>query len=125
MRADKFVAFLFYRYYSNRSPQQAPYFSTLTALMMLASMHVMQILLLTKAITIGHFMTSWIVCGLALYLFFWKLIKEDELEDLQYPKQKIQWGNILLVLYIIADIALLALSINHFNVSEGLWREAS
>lgn len=118
MKTLKFVAFLFYRYYSTGNTKQIPYFSTLCALVMIFGLHLYQILILTNSMNLiptdgsQAKIGNWIEMGLFLvpiFLLFKNLVKESELKEMSYPKNKIAIGYILLVFYIVASFTLLIL----------------
>ena len=53
-----------------------------------------------------------ILYGIPLYFTFWFFIKEKEILRMEYSKKEIKFGNILLIAYIIFDIALMVMCIN-------------
>jgi hypothetical protein len=100
MKTIKFVAFLFYRYYSKGGTKAIPYFSTLSALVFLSFMHLMQLLIVTQKLgsiwpTTQGKLIQYVIVALytfPLYLLFWLLIKEHELEEMEYPRERIRVG---------------------------------
>jgi hypothetical protein len=118
MKVLKFVAFLFYRYYSTGPTKDIPYFSTLCALVMLLVLHIFQILVLFNIfgfypIGIGH--KRWVnfliiaACLTPVFLVMSVLIPKSYLETTHYEESIIRRGNIALVCYIICSMALVIL----------------
>ena len=116
MRLLKFIMFLFYRYYSTGGTYRIPYFSTLCALVMLIGLHVFQILVLFDKTSLLPTSTGnaravnfliIALCLLPIFLLISRLIKKSDLQEMHYEEGKIKKGNILLILYIVASIALL------------------
>ena len=110
----RFIAYLFYRYYSTGATKDISYFSTLCALVMLLGLHFFQILILLNGInfiqnansrTENYFIIALGLIPVFLLLSF--LIKESQLKKMKYDRLKIKKGNIFLILYIIASVALL------------------
>lgn len=115
----KFVAFLFYRYYSTGATKYIPYFSTLSALVMLVGLHIFQLILLFYGIDFfkansrtrtENFLVIAILL-IPLFLLMSVFIKESQLKQLKYDKSKIKRGNLLLIVYIFCSIAFLLLLI--------------
>ena len=117
MKRFKFVAFLFFRYYSKGATSAIPYFSTITAIGMLLYFHLFQLLIVTKKVDalihikpFDNQITKRLVmfCVIApLILVPVLLIKKSELKAMDYPPDKIKAGGILLVVYIVGSFALL------------------
>lgn len=111
----KFIAFLFYRYYSTGATKDIPYFSTLCALVMLLGLHIFQIILIVSGVDFfkennGTRVENFILialCLVPLFLIMSVLIKESQLKKLKYDKLKIKRGNLFLIVYIISSIAFL------------------
>lgn len=114
MRTIKFIAYLFYRYYSTGATKDIPYFSTLCAMVMLFGLHVFQILILvnkngllpTNNNRFENFIKI-IVYLIPVFLLFTYVIKRSDLQEMNYDEGKIKKGNIVLIVYILASIALL------------------
>lgn len=119
MKVIKFVAFLFYRYYSTGGTRRVPYFSTLCALAMIVYIHLFQILILINRvddIIPGSGDEARIIKYLRMALFFAPiflllafLIKKEELKKMNYDKHVIRKGYFALVLYVIISFAVLIL----------------
>ena len=117
MKTIKFTAYLFYRYYSKGGTKDTCYFSTLCAMALIAFFHLMQFLILTdlfNTVIPSSFNYSrserylfWALISLPIFIFLALLIRERELKELKYSAKKIKKGNILLITYIILNIALL------------------
>lgn len=111
MKTIKFVAYLFYRYYSSSGPRKdIPYFSTLGALALLFYIHVVQLLILLNMMNIipvqnddtrvAKFFKIALFL-LPIFLLFLAFIRKSELQSLQYDEQKVKRGYIYLVIYIV------------------------
>ena len=120
MKTIKFIAFLFYRYYSTGPTKDIPYFSTLCALVMISVIHLFQILILFDAMYLvptdgsQRKIENFLIMGLFLipfFLLFRLLIKETELKEMVYEKEKIRRGYIGLIFYISISFVLLILLI--------------
>ncbi len=114
MKTIKFVAYLFYRYYSTGPRKDIRYFSTIGAMVMLFYFHLVQLLIIFNAINlipvkdsdtrvteyfkIALFMTP-------LFFIIMLFIKKSELDTMQYDEQKIKRGYIYLVIYIILSFS--------------------
>ena len=116
MKTLKFVAFLFYRYYSSGVTRNIAYISTICAMVMLFGLHLFQILLLFDAMIIlptssGN--SRWVnflltaVYLLPAFIITVILIRPAELRSIVANKEKIRKGNIYLIGYIILSIMLL------------------
>ncbi|MDO6430217.1 hypothetical protein Q4E93_06460 [Flavitalea sp. BT771] len=116
MKTIRFIAYLFYRYYSSGATKDIPYFSTLCALVMLIGLHIFQILVLfdkasllptsnenTRAV---NFLII-ALCLLPIFFLASRLIKKSDLHEMHYEESRIKKGNRLLILYIVASIVLL------------------
>lgn len=97
MKTLKFVAYLFYRYYSTGATKNIPYFSTLCALVMLFGLHLFQILVLTDQMNIfptkntNTRSTNFFLIALFLipvFLLMTLLFKHDELRKMHYEEKK-------------------------------------
>jgi hypothetical protein len=120
MKTIKFVAFLFYRYYSTGSTKDIPYVSTLCALVMLLGLHIFQLLVLINKVNLiptsikntrlenFGLIAMYLIPLFMLMIFF---IRKSELKEMSFEESKIKKGNIFLIIYIIASIALLLLII--------------
>lgn len=115
MRVVKFVAYLFYRYYSSSGPRKGiPYFSTLCALVLLFYIHLIQLLILLNIVNIipiqdgntnvGKFFKMALFLSPIFFLFV-TLIKKSELQSMQYEEQKVKKGNIYLIVYIVLSFS--------------------
>lgn len=117
MKTIKFVAYLFYRYYSTGPRSDIRYFSTIGVLTFLFFIHLAQVLLLfdsTNIIPQGHKsqISSWIKMALFLlpiFLVFRGLIKESELKEMNYDTYIIKKEYVWLIVYIILSVALFIL----------------
>jgi hypothetical protein len=116
MKVLKFVAVLFYRYYSTGPTKDIPYFSTLCALVMLLVLHIFQILVLFNIFSfypVGTANNRWVhflmiaVCLIPLFVLMSVLIPKSQLDATHYDERIIRRGNIGLVCYIICSVALL------------------
>ena len=117
MKTIKFVAFLFYRYYSTGPTKDIPYFSTLCALTMIAYLHLMQLLVVTHQVDIiipikstDTKATKFLIMSLVFLVILFPLsmlIKKEELKSMSFPSDKIKRGNIFLIIYIILTMAVL------------------
>lgn len=116
MKTVRFIAYLFYRYYSTGASKQIPYFSTITALVALLLLHVLQILILlngtgliptsSKNSRIENFFII-ALCIMPFYFIMFLFIKKSELQNMHYDITRIRKGNKLLILYIIISILLI------------------
>lgn len=116
METIKFIAFLFYKYYSTGPTSRIPYFSTLCALVLMLYMHVVQILLIFNITDIvptdGSQMKAMNFVKMALFMipFFvitGMLVKKSDLNSKTYSPQKIKTGYIYLIVYIILSFILI------------------
>lgn len=118
MKLVKFIAYLFYRYYSTGPTKDIPYFSTLCALVMLAGLHIFQIIVLfgyqnsiptnVNNTRVENFIIV-AVCLIPIFILMAFLIRKSDLQAMSYDENKIKKGNILLILYIVSSVALLLL----------------
>lgn len=115
MKTVKFVAYLFYRYYSSSGPRKdIPYFSTLGAMVMLFYIHLVQLLILLNMINIipirnsdthvGRFFKMALFLS-PLFFLFAAFIKKSELQTMQYNEQKVKKANIYLIIYIVLSFS--------------------
>lgn len=120
MKTIKFVAYLFYRYYSTTKgfAKDIPYAATLGALVLLAYLHIFQIFaLLNKTNLIPTDgsqlkVSNYFIMGLfmlPILIFFFPIIKKKELQRLQYNDKRINRGYIYLIIYIILSFSFLML----------------
>ncbi|HXB91016.1 MAG TPA: hypothetical protein VNU72_01950 [Puia sp.] len=118
MKTIRFTAFLFYRYYSTGPLADIPYFSTLCAMVMLAGLHIFQILVLAGEVSLiptkdsntkaeNYLIIA--VCLVPLFLFMRALVPKASLLELNYEESSIRKGNIVLIAYIVGSVALLIL----------------
>lgn len=118
MRIIKFVAFLFYRYYTTTKgfAQDIPYFATICALTLLGYIHVFQILAILRRsnfIPTNGDSTKWsnyLIMGLfmlPIFIFFRVIINKRELDTMQYDARQVKKGCTLLIVYIILSFSLL------------------
>jgi len=120
MKTMRFIAYLFYRYYSTGPTKDIPYFSTLCALVMLIGLHVFQVLVLFNKVTLlpvssknpraENFLIM-ALCLLPIFLITAAIIKKSDLQEMTYEEAKVKRGYMFLILYIILSIALLLLLI--------------
>jgi len=125
MRFIKFVAFLFYRYYSTGGTQRVPYFSTLCAMSMMIYIHLFQFLILINCVDAfipGGDSEARPIKYLKLGLFFIPvflilaiLIKKKELEQMSYAKQVLKKGYVFLISYLIISFVVLIMLIIIFK----------
>jgi hypothetical protein len=120
MKTIKFIAYLFYRYYSTGPTSEIRYFSTLCAMVMLFYIHLFQILILLNATYLiptdssQAKISNWFKMALFLlpiFLLVGLLIRESELKGMTYEKEKMRTGYIWLVIYIVVSFAILILLI--------------
>jgi hypothetical protein len=121
MKIIKFVAFLFYRYYSTGGTRRVPYFSTLCALSMILYIHLFQVLILINRvddIIPGGGNETRPIKYLEMGLFFVPIfllvaffIRKKELEQMNYDKSIIRKGYFFLIGYLILSFAILVLLI--------------
>jgi amino acid transporter len=114
MRLVKFVAYLFYRYYSvSWSRRRTPYFSTLLSLTILCFLHLLQIFILLIRMNIIPMNNSGdrmerlrraTLLMLPIFFVFLALIRKSKLKLMRYDERKVKKANILLVLYIALSI---------------------
>ena len=120
MKTIKFIAYLFYRYYSSTSgfAKDIPYAATLGALVLLAYLHIFQIFaILNKTNLIPTDGSQFKVSNyfiMALFMlpiltFFFVIIKKQDLQQLQYNNEKIKRGYFYLIVYIILSFSFLML----------------
>ncbi|RTL57093.1 MAG: hypothetical protein EKK37_13655 [Sphingobacteriales bacterium] len=117
MKTLKFVAYLFYRYYSKGGfTKKIPYFSTISALTLLAFIHFFQLMAFLKMTSViptdgSQFkISNYFKMGLFMlpfFLFLMIVIKEADLNSYHYEYKKIKISYIALVLYIILSFSLL------------------
>jgi hypothetical protein len=121
MKLIRFIAFLFYRYYSGgKRPDSAPMFSTLSSMTMLVCLQLMLILAIFNRIDIIPIKSSdniWhqkmvaALLILPIFILLNLIIKKKDLVEIkaQYDnhKDKVQKGNIYLIAYIILMFILL------------------
>jgi glucan phosphoethanolaminetransferase (alkaline phosphatase superfamily) len=116
MKTVKFVAYLFYRYYSRGRSKDIAYFSTLCALAMLIFVHFLQIVLAVKGFSYLHFnkddgrgitylKSALLFIPVVAALFF--VIKERDLKAAEYAESKVKRGGWLLITYMILSIGLM------------------
>jgi hypothetical protein len=118
MKTIKFVAYLFYRYYSTGATKDIPYISTLCALVMLLGLHLFQLLVLFDKVDLlptsgkntraENFLIIFL-CLIPIFLLMAFLVKKSELQQMNYEESRIKKGNLFLIIYIIASIATLLL----------------
>jgi hypothetical protein len=116
MKTLKFVAYLFYRYYSTGATKDIPYFSTLCALVMLFGLHMFQILVVidqmgmlptksTNTRGANFFLIALFL--IPIFLLMALLVKREDLKQIYYEEKKIKRGYLFLILYTVLSIALL------------------
>jgi len=120
MKTFRFIAFLFYRYYSTGPTKDIPYASTLCALVMLIGLHIFQLLVLLNKVDllpiresntrVENFLVM-ALCVAPLFLLVTFLIRKSDLKEMNHDEGKIRTGNKFLILYIIASIMLLLILI--------------
>src|SRR5579863_3065630 len=120
MKTIKFVAYLFYRYYSSGSIKDIPFLSTLCALVMLIGLHLFQIAVFfdntnwLPFINIdnrGQRFFSIAIFLIPIFLVVAFFIRKAELKTMFFEESRIKRGNIFVVIYIIASMVLLLLLI--------------
>lgn len=121
MKVIKFVAFLFYRYYSTGGTRRVPYFSTLCALAMIAYIHLFQLLILINRVddiipgggdeNRGIKYLKMALFFLPIFIILSFFIKKKELQQMQYEKPLIKKGYLFLILYVIVSFTVLILLI--------------
>jgi len=118
MKTVKFIAYLFYRYYSTGTTRQIAYFSTLCALVMLMYIHLAQVLIILNGMDLiptdgsQAKIGNWVKMAVFLipfFLLFFFLIKENALKEVSYNKQKIKQGYIFLIVYIVVSFTVMIL----------------
>jgi hypothetical protein len=116
MKTLKFVAYLFYRYYSIGPRARIPYFSTLCSLVLLLYIHLTQVLLIFNATSVVPVdgsqakIGNWLKMALFLlpfFLFVRLLVKQEELKKLSYNENKVKRGYIFLIIYIVASFTIM------------------
>jgi len=115
MKTIKFIAFLFYKYYSKGATSDIPYVSTLCAMGLLLYLHLVQFLAIFNALNLipGNSSDTRVVEYFKIALFMTPLfliimifIKKSELKSMQCEKHKIKKGYIFLIIYIILSFSL-------------------
>jgi hypothetical protein len=117
MKTVRFIAYLFYRYYSTGPTKDIPYFSTLCALAMLFGLHLFQFIILFNLTVLlpyseNNRIQNYLVVALYLVPIFsliYLFVKKSDLEKAHYDENKIRKGNIYLICYIIISIVVLLL----------------
>jgi len=118
MKTGKFIAYLFYRYYSTGPTKDIPYVSTLCAIVMLLGLHFFQILVLFGRLDLlpfshqnnrveNFFITA--LCLVPVFILVSLVIIKSELDEMHFEESIIRNGNKALVIYITASIAFLLL----------------
>lgn len=116
MKTIKFIAYLFYRYYSTGATKDIPYVSTLCALVMLLGLHIFQVLVLLNKVNLLPTSTEntralnfliIALCLVPIFLLMAFVVRKSDLQELRYEENRIKKGNLFLIIYIIASIALL------------------
>jgi len=111
----KFIAYLFYLYYSKGPRKTIAYLSTILAMCLLFYIHLFQALILLASTNIipsgSKFEAStWVKLALfmlPIFFFFRWLLPEPDLKEASYDEGIIRKGNVRLVVYIIFSITLL------------------
>ena len=124
MKTIKFAAYLFYKYYSTGYTKQIPYFSTLCGLAMIVLLHLFQIAILANQVDVifpfkysDNIFKKYFLIGLVLLPIFLVLklfVKENELQQMTFSKEKVKSGYIFLIAYIVLSMASLILLIIFF-----------
>ncbi len=117
MKTLRFVAYLFFRYYSTGPTKSVSYFSTLCALVMLMGLHIFQLIILFNIDGVVpsdqnsrmHNFLITTVYLIPLFLLTALLVKRSDLEKLVYDSGKIKKGYFYLIAYIITSITVLVL----------------
>ena len=120
MKIIRFVAFLFYNYYSTGSRASIKYFSTLIVLTGLCFIHLLQLVIFLNKIEIISIQLpsekavryiSIAIIGAPIYFLLNFILQEKDLIKLKeyydYNWDKVFNGNVLLVTYMILSFALL------------------
>lgn len=119
MKPIRFVAFLFYRYYScGRWPDSNPYFRTMCSLTLLAFIHLIQVLIILDQVSLipindsdGKGVKRMVIffVMLPIYLLMTRLVKKKQLEEMKeeysYSWDKVFKWNVWLVVYIILSFS--------------------
>lgn len=115
MKTLKFISYLLYRFYSRGGTKNIPYFSTICALVLFTSIHILQLLVffdcnaLLQGIGNDNRLFRYfkiILLSSPVFLLFFYLIKEDDLKNAEYSEKKVKLGAFLLVSYVIFSFAL-------------------
>lgn len=125
MNLLKFVAFLFYRYYSEgKWASSIPFFRTLTSMTLLVYIHLLQLLIIFNRVDLLPLKSSdsimlkkftMFLIFLPIYFILSAFIKKDELIEIkneyEYKWDKVYDANVRLILYIILSMATLIILI--------------
>lgn len=115
MKTFKFICYLLYRFYSRGGTKNIPYFSTICALVLFTSLHILQLLVFFDCNTFLNVIGNdtrplrylkIILLSAPVFFCFFYLIKEDDLKNAEYPVKKVTLGSFLLVSYVIFSLAL-------------------
>lgn len=118
MKTIRFVAYLFYRYYSTGATKDIPYVSTLCAMVMLLGLHIFQLIVLFGLVDFvpakvtnsrGKNFAIIALCLIPIFLILSLLIKKTDLKGMHYDAQKVKQGNLNLIIYIALSILLIPL----------------
>ena len=116
MKSLRFIMFLFYRYYSKGGTRDIPYASALFAVGFLVFLHIFQIVIILDKVSLLSFFEAknrfdrYIKIALFMLPIFFiinLLVKERDIKNLTYTKEKIKRGNIYLIIYIVLSFALI------------------
>jgi hypothetical protein len=116
MKLVKFLAYLFYRYFSESGPRRdIPYFCTLLSLTLLFYLHLLQIsILLTRMgiIPINNADGRTVRFGkmalimLPIFLVFLALIRKSKLKLMRYEERRVKKAYVFLLVYILLSVTL-------------------
>ncbi len=118
MKLLKFIAYLFYRYYSTGPTSRIPYFSTIGVLVLLCYFHLLQVAMIFDVTylipTDGSQMkfSNFLIMGLFMtpfFIGFSLIIRKAELDKMSYTKIKMRRGYFFLILYVIVSFAVVIL----------------
>ena len=118
MKKIKFVAYLFYRFYSTGKTYGIPYANTIAALSMLFFLNLFSVLISLKIPNLvpsfdkSHWITSYFKTALfviPILCLFILLIRKKDLVKMHFEEDRIKRGNLYLIIYIVFSMAILSL----------------
>ena len=116
MKLLRFIMYLFYRYYSKSGTKGNAYFRALCSTSFLIYMHLFQLLMIFNKVSflsIAENDPRIIKYGklsiffIPVFLLVFLLVKPAKLYELKYEEDKVRTGNVILVIYIIANTVFL------------------